>query len=67
LCEAWCFIFKGKCRLGVFENRVLKRIFKPKRDDKTEVGEKSIMRSFINFTPAKYYWNDHGGFHEQGI
>jgi hypothetical protein len=31
----------------VFENRVLRRIFGPKRDEETGVGEKCIMRSFI--------------------
>jgi hypothetical protein len=28
-----CFFFVGNRRLGVFENRVLKRIFGPKRDE----------------------------------
>jgi hypothetical protein len=31
----------------MFENRVLRRIFGPKRDKVTEVGENCIMRSFI--------------------
>jgi hypothetical protein len=34
----------------VFENRVLRRIFGPKRDEETEVGENCIMRSFITGT-----------------
>jgi hypothetical protein len=35
----------------VFENRVLRRIFGPKRDEVTgEIGENCIMRSFITFT-----------------
>jgi hypothetical protein len=34
-------------RLRVFENRVLRRIFGPKRDD---VGENCIMRSFETST-----------------
>jgi hypothetical protein len=32
-------------RLRVFENRVLKRIFGPERDEETGSGEKYIMRS----------------------
>jgi hypothetical protein len=34
----------------VFENRVLRRIFGPKRDEVTEDGENYIMRSFITCT-----------------
>jgi hypothetical protein len=34
-------------RLREFENRVLRRIFGPKRDEVQEVGESCIMRSFI--------------------
>jgi hypothetical protein len=34
-CENWFFILKEELRLRVFENRVLKRIFKPKRDEVT--------------------------------
>jgi hypothetical protein len=31
----------------VFKNRVLRRIFGPKRDEVTEIGENCIMRSFV--------------------
>jgi hypothetical protein len=34
-------------RLRVFENRVLERIFRPKRDDVAGVEENCIMKSFI--------------------
>jgi hypothetical protein len=37
--------FREEHRLRVFENRVLRRIFGPKRDEVTEVGENCIMRS----------------------
>jgi hypothetical protein len=38
-------------RLRVFENRMLRRIFEPKREMKRqEVGENYIMRSFITCT-----------------
>jgi hypothetical protein len=32
-CETWSFILSEEYRLRVFENRVLKRIFGPKRDE----------------------------------
>ena len=34
-CETWSLIFREKRRLRVFENRVLGRIFGPKRDEVT--------------------------------
>ena len=34
-CETWLFTLREKCRLRVFENRVLRRTFGPKRDEVT--------------------------------
>ena len=34
-CETWSLTLREELRLRVFENRVLKRIFGPKRDDVT--------------------------------
>ena len=34
-CETWSFTLRGKSRLRVFENRVLRRIFGPKTDKVT--------------------------------
>jgi len=34
-CETWSLILREECRLKVFENRVLRRIFGPKRDKVT--------------------------------
>jgi hypothetical protein len=31
-CETWSLILREECRLRVFENRVLRRVFGPKRD-----------------------------------
>ena len=31
-CETWSLTLKEECRLRVFENRILRRIFGPKRD-----------------------------------
>jgi len=33
-CETWSLTLREECRLRVFENRVLKRIFGPKREMK---------------------------------
>ena len=32
-CETWSLALSEECRLRVFENRVLRRIFGPKRDE----------------------------------
>jgi hypothetical protein len=34
-CETWSFTLREECGLRVFENRVLRRIFGPKRDEVT--------------------------------
>ena len=34
-CETWSLTLRVKCRLRVFENRMLRRIFGPKRDEVT--------------------------------
>jgi hypothetical protein len=38
----------------VFENRVLRRIFVPKRDEMTGTGGNCIKRSFITLLLAKH-------------
>jgi hypothetical protein len=35
-CETWSLTLREEHRLRVFENRVLRKIFGPKRDDVTE-------------------------------
>jgi hypothetical protein len=42
-----------KKTLMVFENRVLRSIFGPKRDDVTGGWRSCIMRSYIIYTPPK--------------
>jgi hypothetical protein len=46
-CETWSLIVREEHKLRVFENRVVRRIFGPKRDGVTESGENCITRSFI--------------------
>jgi hypothetical protein len=44
-CETWSLTLREKHRLRVYENRVLRRIFEPKRDEETGNGKNYIMRS----------------------
>jgi len=46
-CETWSLALREERRLRVFENRVLRRIFGPKRDEVTGGGENYIMRSVM--------------------
>jgi hypothetical protein len=49
-CETWSLILREEHRLREFENRVLRRIFEPKRDEVTGGGENCIMRSLKTCT-----------------
>jgi hypothetical protein len=44
-CETWSLILREERRLRVFENRALRRVFGPKRDEVTGNGESCITRS----------------------
>jgi len=50
-CETWSLTLREERRLSVFENRVLRRVFGPKRDEITGNGENYIMRSLMICTP----------------
>jgi len=39
-CETWSLTLREECRLRVFENRVLWRVFGPKRDEVTREWRK---------------------------
>ena len=45
-CETWSLPLREECRLKVFENRVLRRIFGPKRGE-YKGRENYIMRSLM--------------------
>jgi hypothetical protein len=45
-CETWSLTLREDHRLRVFENRVLRRIFGPKREE-TDLGDNYIMMNFI--------------------
>jgi hypothetical protein len=44
---AWSLTLREEHGFRVFENRVLRRTFEPKREELTGNGENCIMRSFI--------------------
>jgi hypothetical protein len=44
-CETWSLTLREERRLRVFENRVLRKLFGPKRDEVTGNGESCITRS----------------------
>jgi hypothetical protein len=45
-CETWSLTRRGKLRLGVFEKRVLNRMFGPKRDEVTREWKKAHNEEF---------------------
>jgi len=47
-CETWSLTPRQELRLRMFENRVLRKIFGPKKKELTGSGEDYITRSFIN-------------------
>jgi len=49
-CETWLLTLREVCRLRVFENRVLRRIFGPKREVVTGSEENYITWSLMIFT-----------------
>ena len=46
-CETWLLTLCEECRLRVFENRVLRRIFGPKRDKLTREWRK-LHNEYVN-------------------
>jgi hypothetical protein len=50
-CETWSLTLRDKRRLRVFENRVLRRIFGPKRDEVTGEWEKLQNGELHNLYP----------------
>ena len=50
-CETWSLTLREERRMRVFENRALRRIFGPKRDEVTGNGEDYVTRSFMICTP----------------
>jgi hypothetical protein len=51
-CETWSLISREEYRLEVFENRVLRRIFGPKRDELTGEMRKYCLRFCMGVIPG---------------
>jgi hypothetical protein len=51
-CETWPLTLRDVHRLRVFENRVLRRIFGPKRDE--VVGDTNILSLIFRCVKRKY-------------
>jgi hypothetical protein len=49
--ETWSLTLREERKLRVFESRVLRKIFGPKRDEYHGSGENYIMRSLMIYTP----------------
>jgi hypothetical protein len=49
-CETWSLTWREERRVRLSENRALRKIFVPKRDEVTGGGENYIMRSLMIFT-----------------
>ena len=52
-CETWSLTLREERRLRVFQNRVLRKVFGPKRDEVTGNGENYIMKSLVICTPYR--------------
>ena len=50
-CETWSLTLREERRLRVFENRVLRTAFVPKKDEVTRNKKNYIMRSLVICTP----------------
>jgi hypothetical protein len=50
-CDTWSFTLRQINRIRLFEMRVLRRVFGPKREEITGTGENNIMRSLMICTP----------------
>jgi len=56
-CETWSLTLREELGLRVFENRVLRRIFGPKRGEVTGSGENYVIRSLIVCKPHQIlFW-----------
>ena len=51
--ETWSLTLEEECKLRMFEKRVLRRIFGPKRDKVTREWRNYIMTSLMICTPLQ--------------
>jgi len=65
-CETWSLALREEHILRVSEDRVLRRILGPMRDEVTGSGVKYIMRSLMICTVHQYYSCDQAKKNEMG-
>jgi hypothetical protein len=67
-CESWSFTLREERRVSVFENRVLRRIFGPKRDEVTwewrklhneELNDLYSSPNFVRVLKSRMRWAGH--------
>jgi len=59
-CETWTLALREECRLRVFENRVLRNIFGPKRDEVTGEWRKLYnTQYFSGIKSRRVRWAGH--------
>ena len=49
-CETWSLTLREEFRLRLFENRILRGIFGPKRDENVEKAPQRGTSQFVTFT-----------------
>jgi hypothetical protein len=54
-CETWSLTLKEERRHLLFENKVLRRIFGPKRNEAKESGEDYVTKSLMICTPHQIF------------
>jgi hypothetical protein len=58
---------RAECRLRVFENRVLRRILGPKRDEAMRVENTTKQEALWPLFLTRYHSSDHNGEEERCI
>jgi hypothetical protein len=54
-CETWSLTLREEHRLRVFDNRVLRRIFGPKKDEVTGAWRKLHIEELPNLYSSRYH------------
>ena len=65
-CETWSFTLREECRLKVFENRILRRIFWPKRDENGEWKRLHNEELHCLYRFRRLRWEGHVARMEEG-
>ena len=60
VCETWSLTLREKCRLRVFKNEVLKKMFRPKRDEETRQSRRLHNEGLYNLysPPILFGWSN---------